>query len=694
MGAQPDIHVTRYLLPVDAKCLALHELSARVRSMIGPAERGQSVITRPGSRVTAKLVSEPLAALVQEFREPILITDAVLRFSQAYEQNPFEILDGAFEALATLVESRILVPADSIEATAVEPSLGAGQTFLDFEIEGLVRSLDDSEVYKARRADGASAGLKIGRAEHADISEMLEHEARLLDHLDGAQCPRLLAHGLERGRAYVAMEWCAGISIAVAAQQARASRDRRRLHRLVTAMLEAYGRLHARGVVHGDIHPGNCLLDDDAVILLDFGRARLADDAAPVQPARTGVPQFYDPAMASALLAGALPPDPTPLSEQYSLAVLAYLLLTGLYPIEMPALQKELLRRVVARQPLPFAARGVVAWPEVESVIGRALAKDPSDRYPDVAAFAGAFASSGWQPARSRQRRLSHHALDAILNETRALAPSADLPLHRAWFALRAALALEDAELLAAADVLIREAETGWPARAVAAHIASAGSDAQMERAAIVEFVAAVEPLSDAVETIEAILAAAEILQGAAFRNAEADSMVRWASRRLEGFLSSSALMAPGEEALLAEATLSLERTGAVALPSTLEASLAKLGAAREGSIWLWALAHDAYARSDYKEFALAAARPRTPEARGFALLRLHQLTGDIRWIAAASRIAAARRGRAVLPIRRALLMVEMVTPERATLPFFLRHQVRAANLSGRREALRLASTS
>jgi hypothetical protein len=694
MQAPPDIAATRYLLPADAKCLPLSELSARVRSMIGPAEEGQSVITRPGSRVTAKLVNGPLAALVREFREPSLITDAVLRFSKAHEQDPFETLDGAFDALAILVTSGILVPSDSVWATVAEPGFGTGQTFLDFEIETLVRSLDDSEVYRARRAGGASVALKIAREDRADIAGTLEQEARLLDHLGGVQCPRLLAHGSQGGRAYVAMEWCEGVSIAVAAQQARASRDRRRLHRLVSAMLDAYGRLHAHGVLHGDIHPGNCLLDDDAVVLLDFGRARLADDAAPVQPARAGVPQFYDPAMASALLAGALPPDPTPLSEQYSLAVLAYLLLTGLYPIETPALQKELLRHVVARQPLPFAARGVAAWPNVEGVIGRALAKDPGDRYPDVAAFARAFASAGWQPARRRQKSRSHHALDAILDETRALAPSADPPLHRAWFALRAALALEDAELLAAADVLIGEAEAGWPARSVAAHIARARSDAQMERAAIDGFVAAVEPLSDAVETIEAILAAAEILQGIAFRNLDADSVVRWSSRRLEGFLSSPALTAPGEEALLAEASLSLGRTGAVALPPTLDARLAKLGTAREGSVWLWALAHDSYARSEYRELALAAARPRTPEARGFALLRLHQLTGEMRWIAAASRITAARRGRAVLDIPGALLMVEMATPERATLPFFLRPQVRTTNLTGRTEAPLLACTS
>ena len=74
------------------------------------------------------------------------------------------------------------------------------------------------------------------------------------------------------------MEWCDGVSIAIAAQQARAAHDRGGLHRLVCAMFEAYGGLHASGVLHCDIHPGNCLAtDSDAVMLVDFGRARLIE---------------------------------------------------------------------------------------------------------------------------------------------------------------------------------------------------------------------------------------------------------------------------------------------------------------------------------------------------------------------------------------------------------------------------------
>src|SRR5689334_73828 len=103
---------------------------------------------------------------------------------------------------------------------------------------------------------------------------------------------------------------------------------------------------------------------------------------------RSGIPHFYDPQMAGALLAGRLPPAVTAQSEQYAIAVLAYLLLTGLQPINTPAVHDELLQSIVHRPALPFAARGVPAWPEVEAVVGRALAKQPTERFPDVASLA------------------------------------------------------------------------------------------------------------------------------------------------------------------------------------------------------------------------------------------------------------------------------------------------------------------
>lgn len=462
--AAPDITTTLFTLPPDAKFLQVSELSPRLRARIGAVEEGHSVITRPGFRVTTRLVPAPLASLIAEFRVPSLLTDAVLRFARTHDQDPQDMLDLTFDALATLVEARILVPEGSPDALAPAPSLAVGQDFAGLEVEALVRSLEDSEVYRARGREGAVA-LKIARDDRPNVKAMMANEARTLERLDGVDTPRILDSGIEGERPYIAMEWCDGVSIAVAAQQARAARGPRRLQVLVGRMLDAYARLHRQGVLHGDIHPGNCLVRDDGrVVILDFGNAHSIDDAMTVDPTRTGIPQFYDPQMAAALLAGGLPPAATAASEQFALAVLAYVLLTGLHPIDAPAVHDELLQRIVDRRPLPFVARGVASWTEVEVVLGRALARNTEDRFPDVESFARAFSSARLPTVLApRWPDAARRALDAAIESVRTLAPS-DTPLEHAWFALRAALALEDAELLAAADLLIGRAGDDWVA--------------------------------------------------------------------------------------------------------------------------------------------------------------------------------------------------------------------------------------
>ena len=131
-----NIASTLFILPPDAKFLPVSELSTRLRAQIGPVEDGQSVITRPGFRVTTRLVPGPLADLLSEFRTPSLLTDAVLRFARGHQQDPLAMLDLAFDALANLVGARILVPQLSPDAVAPVPSLGAGQEFAGFEIDG------------------------------------------------------------------------------------------------------------------------------------------------------------------------------------------------------------------------------------------------------------------------------------------------------------------------------------------------------------------------------------------------------------------------------------------------------------------------------------------------------------------------------------------------------------------------------
>ena len=673
---RPDLTTTIFTLPPDAKFLPVSELTPRLRGRIGAVEPGYSVITRPGFRVTARLVPGPLAELIGEFRTPTLLTDGVLRFARVHDQDPVATLELAFEALATLVDARILVPQHSPDAKAPTPSLAAGQGFEQFEIDALIRSLEDSEVYRARTPDGALAALKIARDDRTGVTVALSNEAQFLERLNGANAPRLLARGRAGRRSYLAMEWCDGVSIAVAAQQARAARDRRRLSDLVGRMFDAYAILHRAGVLHGDVHPGNCLVRDDGrIVILDFGNARTIGAGAAVDSARVGIAQFHDPEMAEALLSGRLPPAATPASEQFALGVLAYLLLTGLHPIDAPGIHDELLQRIVMRPPLPFAARGVASWIEVEAVLRKAQAKAARDRYPDVAALAEAFRSASATPrTQSRPPDVAARVFAREAERARQLAPSGD-SLHQAWFALRAAVAIDDAELLGAADILARRARRGWAAGFVAAMVARARSDGKAESSAVTTFLTSAQRIGDGPGAVASLVAAAMILDGWMSRSPEAAALVSWAGQRLD------TLIVPGDVGigvsrtalpLWTYAALTLGRTRALALRPHVRGALEQLADNHAGDVWLWAAAHDLFAEERFVHLAREAAHHGGALQRAHGLLRLYQLTGDCRLLENATQLTTriGRRGESGLAV--ALLVAEVKAPERAVLPPFL----------------------
>ena len=282
-SAGPDLQQQPFILPADVKLVPLSELSPRMRAVLGCRDGGedQVAISRPGFRITTRLITPNLAALLSEFREPSLLTDAVLRYSRARALDPFETLDDAFDALALFVGDRVLVAADSPTAGALAASLAAGQMIAGYEVERLVSSLEDTEVYQAITGNGTPVAVKLARPGVSDaVVVCLAREAGILGHLGGGHSPALVEHGAHDGRPFVAMEWRPGVAVSAAAHQARVSLDRRRQHELCGRILAAYAWLHERGIVHGDVHPGNVVAGDgDHVTILDFGRSHVVAGA-------------------------------------------------------------------------------------------------------------------------------------------------------------------------------------------------------------------------------------------------------------------------------------------------------------------------------------------------------------------------------------------------------------------------------
>ncbi len=464
------------VLPPDVMLLPVAELPEDVRRQL-TWEEGDYAVTRPRSRTPSRIVDAGAADLLGQFREPVTIVEAVIRFSRERSLDPETTLEEAYPLLERLLASGFLVSEGSDDAGAIRESLQPGEEIAGFEVLECVQGLEDTELYQVRSSEGTAA-LKIERPQAAGrAANDFAREAAILEHLAGEMAPRLLARGEVHGRHYLAIEWCPGVDAYIAAAELRRRQDRAGLLALASSVLDAYVRLHDRGVVHGDVHPRNVLVSGDGEArLIDFGIARWeASPSSIPRPWRGGVAFYFEPEYAVPVRAGQTPPEVSTVAEQYGVAALLYYLLTGAHYRDFSLEKDKMLRQIAEEPPLPFAERGASPWPEVEAILARALSKNPEERFPSMAALAEAFAcveSPAPAPPRkgsSESAALVARVLDrlrpdgALFREGFPEAPKLSINYGAACAACtlyRIAMAREDAELLSRADL--------WAVKAVA----------------------------------------------------------------------------------------------------------------------------------------------------------------------------------------------------------------------------------
>ncbi|MGC4044275.1 MAG: serine/threonine-protein kinase [Armatimonas sp.] len=162
--------------------------------------------------------------------------------------------------------------------------------------------------------------------------------------------------------------------------------------RLLSQAASALDFAHSQNVIHRDIKPGNILLTNEGdVRVSDFGIARAATTARGKTQAGMviGTPDYMSPEQADGRAT-------TAASDQYSLAVVAYELLTGVNPFrhaESDSVMTILLRHAKEPPPSPRTLNPNLP-PSVEAALLRGLAKDPAERFGSCAEFIGALTAS------------------------------------------------------------------------------------------------------------------------------------------------------------------------------------------------------------------------------------------------------------------------------------------------------------
>ena len=219
--------------------------------------------------------------------------------------------------------------------------------------------------------------------------QRFEREAQAVAQLEHPHIVRLYRYGETDELFYMAMQYVEGADLAAILASYKAEGTLippGDALRIVKQVAQALDYAHSRGVIHRDVKPANIVLDKSGTAYLtDFGLALFAESGTVGET--FGTPQYIAPEQARSSSRA------VPQSDLYALGIALYEMFSGELPFSGgPPLEVAL--RQIREEPRPPREVRPDLSPEVEAVILKALAKEPSQRYQSGAALVTALDSA------------------------------------------------------------------------------------------------------------------------------------------------------------------------------------------------------------------------------------------------------------------------------------------------------------
>jgi len=258
-----------------------------------------------------------------------------------------------------------------------------------YEISAHLGSGGMAEVYCATDMQlGRNVALKILHERFAADEEFVERFKREASSAAGLAHQHVVGvydRGEWEGTSYIAMEFVSGRTLKqlITATDPPAPLPAQQAVDLTVQILRAARFAHRRGIIHRDFKPQNVIIDDEGrAKVTDFGIARAGASDMTQTGSILGTAQYLSPEQAQGHAVGAR-------SDLYSIGIILYELLTGRVPFEAESAVTIALKQV-SEAPVPPSEINPRVTPELESVVLRALAKEPRDRFADADEFIAA----------------------------------------------------------------------------------------------------------------------------------------------------------------------------------------------------------------------------------------------------------------------------------------------------------------
>jgi serine/threonine protein kinase len=279
-----------------------------------------------------------------------------------------------------------------------------GRTVAGYQLKRHVGEGGTATVYLAEHPERGLAAVKILRSRLANDPVAVKRFLREAEYGARISHPNIVRsydYGQVDGLHYLALEWAEGEPLAEFV-----NRSGQLAPPLVAKIVEQIGAAltaaHQAGIIHRDLKPANIMYNpgEQTAKLLDFGIARDAEQNPEERLTRAGFFVGTLQYVAPETLSGELVKEQ---ADVYSLATIAYYLLTGCLPFNGKS-PRELFQQLLTQPPVPLneAKKGLRFPPAIEATIMHGLQRDLTKRCRTVEEFAQAFCAAVREDAPKR----------------------------------------------------------------------------------------------------------------------------------------------------------------------------------------------------------------------------------------------------------------------------------------------------
>jgi serine/threonine protein kinase/Tol biopolymer transport system component len=252
------------------------------------------------------------------------------------------------------------------------------------------------EVYKARDTRlNRTVAIKVLPEHFADrpqVHERFEREAKTIASLNHPHICTLYDMGHQDGTDYLVMEYLEGETLAERLH--RGPLPLRQFLQYAIDIADALDKAHRKGITHRDLKPGNIVLTKSGTKLIDFGLAKLRQEATSRSGPLSTLPTVGVPLTAEGTILGTLnymAPEQVEgkmegidaRTDIFAFGVMVYEMATGKKAFEGKN-QASVISAILKDDPPPISSLQPMTPPELDRVVKKCLAKEPEKRWQDA----------------------------------------------------------------------------------------------------------------------------------------------------------------------------------------------------------------------------------------------------------------------------------------------------------------------